>query len=145
MIDALAREPLWKEGKDYKHGTGHGVGFFLNVHEGPQSISPAAKYAPMKENVVISIEPGYYLEDKYGIRHENLYRIVKIDNQNFEKTILGFEVLTLIPFDIRGFDDKMLTNEEISWLRNYHQNVYEKISPFLTQEEQTWLCDFCKI
>ncbi|MFV0626309.1 MAG: M24 family metallopeptidase [Alphaproteobacteria bacterium] len=143
-IDALAREPLWAEGKDYKHGTGHGVGFFLNVHEGPQSISSVYRYAPMKENVVISIEPGYYLEGKYGIRHENLYRVVKIEDKNFEKTILSFESLTLIPFDIKGIDDKMLSNKEKEWLNNYQQKVCVALSPFLTEQENNWLINFCK-
>ncbi|MDD4557192.1 MAG: aminopeptidase family protein P [Alphaproteobacteria bacterium] len=140
-IDVLARQFLWQEGKDYKHGTGHGVGFFLNVHEGPQSISSVARYAPMLENVVVSIEPGYYLEGKYGIRHENLYQVVR-DEQT---SMLKFFPLTQIPIDLKGIDNKMLSTQEGEWLKDYHQKVYNKLAPYLTDEEKDWLKHYCHL
>ena len=132
QIDVIARQFLKKDGLDYAHGTGHGVGFFLNVHEGPQSIS---KYNSVKleEGMVISNEPGYYKKGHFGIRIENLV-FIKKDNHK-----LNFENLTLAPIekDLINFD--LLNKKEKEYLFKYHLNVYAKISKFLNKEEKKWL------
>ncbi|MDR1694942.1 MAG: aminopeptidase P family protein [Lactobacillaceae bacterium] len=134
-LDAIAREVLLKQGKDYNHGTGHGVGFFLNVHEGPQRISPKESDYPFLENMIVSIEPGYYKENAYGIRIENLYLV----KQSLENGMLKFEALTLIPIEVKNINKKMLTKDEIYWINNYNQSVFEKLSPLLGKEENNWL------
>jgi Xaa-Pro aminopeptidase len=113
---------LWQNGLDYKHGTSHGVGFYLSVHEYP-SISPNANYA-LLPNQIISIEPGFYLEGKYGIRLENLYLIV----QNEETKMMSFKPLTLVPFELELIDKKMLSKEENQWLETYHTECAELLS-----------------
>lgn len=137
MIDLLARKPLWEHGLDYGHGTGHGIGFFLCVHEGPQSISPANN-VPLKEGMILSNEPGYYVEGKYGIRLENLYTVKQASNEGF----LCFENLTYVPFDVKNIDFDMLSKEEINWLENYHNEVYSKLAIYLEVEEKEWLKNF---
>ncbi len=139
-IDLLAREPLWKQGLDFKHGTGHGVGFFLCVHEGPQSLSPM-NYISLKEGMIVSNEPGYYVEGKYGIRLENLYVVRKSSHEGF----LCFENLTFAPFDIKNINFDMLDDKEKSWLENYHNEVYNKLSSILSNEDKKWLKDFITI
>ena len=132
IVDKKARQSLNKIGLDYKHGTGHGVGFFLNVHEGPQSISKN-NYIKLEEGMIVSNEPGYYLENKFGIRIENLVFIKKTSNK------LCFENLTFAPIDKDLIDEKMLTNSERDYLFNYHLETYSKISRFLNNKQKKWL------
>ena len=133
-VDKKARQNLNNIGLDYKHGTGHGVGFFLNVHEGPQSISKN-NYIKLKEGMIVSNEPGYYLENRFGIRIENLVFIKKTGNKLF------FENLTFAPMDKDLIVEKMLTKNEKNYLFNYHMNVYLKISKYLNQNEKKWLAN----
>ena len=140
-LDAIARHPLWLEGKDYKHGTGHGVGCFLNVHENPPLISPHGQ-SRLLPGMVTSIEPGYYLENKYGIRIENLVEVTE-QEQPEGSTMYGFTPLTMVPLDKRLIDKYLLTAEEILWLNRYHQTVWERLSPLLAPEEQSWLRQAC--
>jgi len=131
-IDKKARQSLKEIGLDYRHGTGHGVGFFLNVHEGPQSISKNNHFK-LQEGMIVSNEPGYYLENSYGIRIENLVFIKKTNNK------LHFENLTLAPIDKDLIEEKMLTSKEKNYLFNYHLETYSKISPFLNKNQKKWL------
>ena len=131
-VDKKARQSLNKIGLDYRHGTGHGVGFFLNVHEGPQSISKN-NYIKLEQGMVVSNEPGYYLENKFGIRIENLVFIKNTNNK------LCFENLTFAPIDKDLIDEKMLTKNERNYLFNYHLETYSKISPFLNKKQKKWL------
>ncbi len=131
-IDKKARHSLKSIGLDYRHGTGHGVGFFLNVHEGPQSISKN-NFIKLKEGMIVSNEPGYYLENKFGIRIENLIYIKKINSK------LHFENLTFVPIDQDLIVQNMLNNKEKNYLFNYHLETYSKISPFLNQKQRKWL------
>ena len=125
-------------GLNYSHGTGHGVGFFLNVHEGPQSISKN-NYVKIKKGMILSNEPGYYLENKYGIRIENL---IYVDKN--KKNKLEFINLTYAPIDIDLINFKMLTVKEKKYLLNYHLNVYLKLSKFLNNKEKKWLISLIK-
>jgi Xaa-Pro aminopeptidase len=133
QLDALARKPLWNENKDYAHGTGHGVGHFLNVHEGPQGIS-RLNHAPLEVGMVISNEPGFYKNGEYGIRIENLIAVKK-GSGNF----LEFETLTQVPIDTKLIDTEMLSIDEKNWLNEYHRNIFKKISPLLDTDEKEWL------
>ena len=133
-IDKIARKSLKSIGLDYRHGTGHGVGFFLNVHEGPQSISKNNN-VQLKEGMILSNEPGFYLENKFGIRIENLVFIKKIQKN------LVFENLTFAPIDIDLIDFKILKNYEKDYLFKYHLETYSKISPFLNKSEKRWLAN----
>ena len=139
-LDVLARMPLWKEGKDYNHGTGHGVGSFLNVHEGPQSIRKDLNPTELQAGMVLSNEPGYYVEGKYGIRHENLI-LVKNWKKTEWNTFYEFETLTLCPFFKSIIIKDMLSPEEIDWVNNYHNLVHEKLTPHLEGEVKQWLED----
>lgn len=134
-LDNIARKPLWDVNLDFNHGTGHGVGYMLNVHEGPQSIR-YNKNNPtiMKKGMITSDEPGLYFENKYGIRHENELLCVKND-----KNTLKFEVITYVPFDLDGIDVNLLTNTEKEWLNNYHEMVYNKVNKYLTKREREFL------
>ncbi len=132
-LDVLARQFLWNEGLDYKHGTGHGVGYFLNVHEGPHGISKI-NTTPLKPGMVVSNEPGYYKEGEYGIRIESLVLVKEAEAGYYE-----FETLTKAPIDKKLIDKQLLTKDEIDWLDNYHDDVYKKLSPSLTSEEKEWL------
>ena len=138
-LDVLARKALWQDGKNYGHGTGHGVGFFLNVHEGPQGITPnpAVNY-PLQPGMVLSNEPGFYREGHYGIRTENLVMVVPLTETAFG-SFLGFETLTLFPYDLNLIDSSMLSHDEKQWINHYHQEVYEKLAPGLDEEEKKWL------
>lgn len=138
QLDALARMPLWKEGKSYLHGTGHGVGHFLNVHEGPQSIRLNDTLAHMTPGMLTSNEPGVYLSDRYGIRCENLVLVVNHEETEFGK-FYAFETITLCPFDRALFDTSIMSEDEIAWLNAYHQTVYDKLSPMLSEDEAKWL------
>ena len=146
-LDSITRSGLWNAGLDYGHGTGHGVGAFLNVHEGPQRISPVAYDVALQAGMVISNEPGYYENNWGGIRLENLYIVKKADNFPLHpggKRWLCFEELTLIPFDRTLIDKNMLSAEELNWLYDYHGRVFSEISPMLdnTEDSQwlTWAC-----
>ena len=131
-IDKIARKSLNFLGLDYRHGTGHGVGFFLNVHEGPQGISKNNKIE-LKEGMILSNEPGFYLENKFGIRIENLVFIKKI------KRNLMFENLTFAPIEKDLINFKLLKDYEKDYLFNYHLEIYLKISPYLNKNEKKWL------
>ncbi|EKC5524094.1 TPA: aminopeptidase P family protein [Vibrio parahaemolyticus] len=138
QIDTLARQHLWAEGYDYDHGTGHGVGHFLSVHEGPASISKKQIDVPLTEGMVLSNEPGYYRADAFGIRIENLELVVEIPT-NGDFPVLSFESLTRCPIDKRNINVDMLTRPELAWLNDYHQKVWEQISPLVEGEVKEWL------
>ncbi|MBP5136144.1 MAG: aminopeptidase P family protein [Paludibacteraceae bacterium] len=143
-LDAIAKQPLWQNGLDYGHGTGHGVGHFLCVHEGPQSISPRPNSAPFVPGMVTSNEPGYYKAGEYGIRHENLTLVVKKEIEGSNKQLLGFETLTLFPFDINGLELTLLNDTEKSWINKYHDTVLQRLSPWLNADEKAWLAGKCR-
>ncbi|MGC6518344.1 MAG: M24 family metallopeptidase [Candidatus Puniceispirillaceae bacterium] len=137
-IDAICRAPLWATGRDYAHGTGHGVGHILSVHEGPAHISKRSG-PPLAPGMVLSNEPGYYLTNKWGIRLENLVCVTA-----FDSGFLGFDSLTLVPFDKRLIDKKALSQEALSWLNRYHHHVYETLSPQITDDGiRRWLAEKC--
>ena len=138
QLDALARQFLWKEGLSYLHGTGHGVGHFLNVHEGPQSIRLNHVPAPLKPGMITSNEPGLYRENVHGIRCENLVLTVEAMTTEFGR-FLKFETLTLCPFDLSLFDTSIMSNSEIEWLNEYHATVKEALAPALDGEPLQWL------
>lgn len=141
QIDAIARRPLWDCGFDFAHGTGHGVGHVLSVHEGPQTISSRRSTVPLVPGMVLSDEPGYYKEGEYGIRLENLLVVMQCTQPGMQH-MLCFSPLTLVPFDKRFIDKELLSQKEIEWLNNYHQNVNNVITnaaTSLTEDEITWL------
>ncbi|MBN3494255.1 aminopeptidase P family protein [Vibrio neptunius] len=138
QIDTLARQHLWAEGFDYDHGTGHGVGHFLNVHEGPASISKRQIDVPLVEGMVLSNEPGYYRADAFGIRIENLELVVETKT-NGDFPVLCFESLTRCPIDTRNINVDMLTKPELNWVNEYHQKVWNDISPLVQGDVKTWL------
>ena len=140
-LDGIARKPLWDRGLDFNHGTGHGVGFLLNVHEGPQRVSyRAANDAPLQEGMITSDEPGLYLEGKFGIRHESLVLCERSEFEGF----LRFSPLTCVPFDTEGIDKRYLTNSQITRLNDYHKWVCETLSPLLSNDEREWLSEITK-
>jgi Xaa-Pro aminopeptidase len=144
MLDAIARAPLWAHGLEYGHGTGHGVGYFLNVHEGPQSISKAIPDATMamEPGMITSIEPGLYRPGRWGIRIENLVMNVPAslthDAAEFGE-FLEFETLTLCPIDTRCIDRTLLRADEIDWLNAYHATVRERLAPLVEGAALAWL------
>lgn len=138
QLDAVARLPLWEQGLTYLHGTGHGVGHFLNVHEGPQSIRLQENPTPLMSGMITSNEPGLYRTGEYGIRHENLILTAPIRETEFGK-FYHFETLTLFPFDKRALDMNLLLPHEIAWINDYHRMVYDKLKSSLTTEEREWL------
>ena len=142
QIDVLARQALWREGLNYLHGTGHGVGSYLNVHEGPHQIRMEWKPAPLVEGMTVTDEPGIYLAGKFGVRIENTLLVVPYMETEFGK-FLQFESLTLCPIDKTPVIIEMLTPEEIGWLNEYHQTVFNKLSPFLDAGETVWLREAC--
>lgn len=137
-LDVLARQPIWQYGLDYKCGTGHGVGFFLNVHEGPQSIRNDNNNVILEKGMIITNEPGIYLEGKYGIRIENMMLVVEDEKTEFGQ-FMKFKTITYCPIDLAGINKNMLTESEKQWLNNYHQEVYTKLAPYLNEEERVWL------
>ena len=138
QLDAIARVPMWREGYNYMHGTGHGVGSYLNVHEGPHQIRMEWRPAPLQAGMTVTNEPGIYLEGKFGVRIENTLLIVPAETTPFGD-FLKFETLTLAPIDTTPIVFDMLSEEEREWLNNYHQRVYESLKPYLTAVEQEWL------
>jgi len=134
QLDSLARQFLWNHGLDYAHGTGHGVGSYLNVHEGPQGINKI-RQVPLEVGMVVSNEPGFYRENQYGIRIENLQMVKEAEHSNF----LCFESLTLVPYESALIDYEMLSKAELNWLAAYYQNIWETVSPMLNEHEQEWL------
>lgn len=141
-LDYLARGPLWELGEDYNHGTGHGVGYLLNVHEGPNSFRwknlPGNPAPVLEEGMITSDEPGYYLENEFGIRHENLVLCKRAEKTSFGQ-FMCFEPLTMVPFDLEGINPEEMTERERKLLNDYHQKVYTTISPYLDEEEKEWL------
>ena len=142
QLDILAREALWREGLNYLHGTGHGVGTYLNVHEGPHQLRMEWKPAPFVAGMTVTDEPGIYLEGKYGVRIENTLLITPYKETEFGQ-FLQFESLTLCPIDKAPIVKELLLQEEIDWLNAYHQHVYDLLSPYLDDEETAWLKDAC--
>ncbi len=149
QLDTLTRQYLWRQNLNFGHGTGHGVGFFLNVHEGPQGIGPnmQGRYLEqMKAGMFTSNEPGLYLTDQYGIRIENLILAVEDDRDEGFGKFLRFETLTLFPIDLKLVDGKLLTLEEKSWLNKYHRKVLKEVKPLLTdQDDIRWLESKCRL
>jgi Xaa-Pro aminopeptidase len=143
-IDAFARRALWAAGLDYDHGTGHGVGSFLSVHEGPVSISRLARPVAIAPGMILSNEPGYYLPGEYGIRLENLLLVQAADIPATARPFLRFETLTWAPFDRALVDPALLTTEELAWLNAYHAQVLAKVGPRLGPDERTWLEVACR-
>jgi len=142
QLDALARRALWDAGLDYDHGTGHGVGSYLGVHEGPQRIAKIGSSAPLKPGMIVSNEPGYYKTGAYGIRIENLVTVVKRDGAaETEREMLGFETLTLAPIDPALIEPALMTEAEIAWLDGYHARVRETLSPVVDEETAAWLAE----
>jgi Xaa-Pro aminopeptidase len=142
-LDAFARRALWQVGLDYDHGTGHGVGSYLSVHEGPVSISRLARPVPIAEGMILSNEPGFYLPDGYGIRLENLLLVGKADLPGATKPFLCFETLTLAPFDTRLLDVALLDPSERAWLNAYHARVLAELAPSLAPPTRAWLTQAC--
>ena len=142
-VDAFARSALWQVGLDYDHGTGHGVGSYLSVHEGPVSISRAAKPIPIEAGMILSNEPGFYLPGGYGIRLENLILAVEAEFPQAAKPFLRFETLTWAPFDRRLIDTSLLTPAEVEWIDGYHAQVEAIVGPALEGEERAWLAAAC--
>ncbi|MEP5871460.1 MAG: M24 family metallopeptidase, partial [Marinomonas sp.] len=139
QIDAFARTALWQEGLDFDHGTGHGVGSFLSVHEGPQRISKVSTI-PLEPGMILSNEPGFYKAGAYGIRIENLI-IVRAPEaiDGGERKMMSFETLTFAPIDRALIDPSLLTSDERDWLNAYHREVFDKLSPRLEGEDKGWL------
>jgi Xaa-Pro aminopeptidase len=135
QLDILARQPLWNAGLDYAHGTGHGVGTFLGVHEGPQSIAKKAAWVPLQPGMILSNEPGFYVEGQYGIRIENLVVVRESDVEG----MLEFETLTLCPIDKSLIEPSLMSESEIAWLDDYHDTVWETLSPLLSASDAIWL------
>ena len=145
MLDAIARAPLWEHGLDYGHGTGHGVGYFLNVHEGPQSISKAIAdvHMAMEPGMITSIEPGLYRPGQWGIRIENLALSVPAPSLAASEfgEFLEFETLTLCPIDTRCIERSLLRQDEVDWLNAYHATVRERLSPMVQGSALAWLLE----
>jgi Xaa-Pro aminopeptidase len=138
QLDTLARQYLWQAGIDFEHGTGHGVGSYLSVHEGPARISKLGT-TPLKRGMILSNEPGYYKTDAFGIRIENLELVVKTDVAGAEKPMNGFETLTLAPIDRRLIDVAMLSDAGLDWLNAYHARVRAEVRPQLDDATKAWL------
>ena len=137
-LDVLARQHLWTIGLDFNHGTGHGVGSYLGVHEGPQGISKRNKIA-LKPGMVVSNEPGFYKNGEYGIRIENLQTVVELPDLSSDRKMLGFDPLTLVPIDLRLISPQLMTEAEWAWLNAYHKRVVDTVGPLLSPEANEWL------
>ena len=142
QIDILARKDMWREGLNYLHGTGHGVGTYLCVHEGPHQFRMEWKPAPLVAGMTITDEPGIYLAGKFGVRIENTLLITPYTETEFGK-FLQFESLTLCPIDKAPIVKEMLMEEEVDWLNSYHKYVFDTLSPHLSEDEKLWLSDAC--
>jgi Xaa-Pro aminopeptidase len=138
QLDSLARQFLWQAGVDFEHGTGHGVGSYLSVHEGPARISKLGS-APLKRGMILSNEPGYYKTDSFGIRIENLELVVAAEVAGAEKPVNAFETLTLAPIDRRLVDLSMLTGDELSWVNEYHERVRHAVRSHVDDATKAWL------
>jgi Xaa-Pro aminopeptidase len=144
-LDALARMSLWEAGCDYDHGTGHGVGSYLGVHEGPHRISKAPNTVPLEPGMVVSNEPGYYKANAWGIRIENLQVVTQPSAiAGGEREMLGFETLTLAPLDRRLIVKDLLTAPEIAWIDAYHARVLAEVGPLLAGDDLAWLAEACR-
>ena len=143
QLDILARKDMWREGLNYLHGTGHGVGTYLNVHEGPHQIRMDWKSAPLLAGMTVTDEPGIYLAGKFGVRIENTLLITPYIKTEYGQ-FLQFESLTLCPIDTTPIIIEMLSPEERQWLNDYHRMVYNRLAPYLTSEEQEWLLQATK-
>jgi Xaa-Pro aminopeptidase len=139
QLDAIARAPLWQAGLNYLHGTGHGVGSYLNVHEGPHQIRMEWKPTPLRKGMTVTDEPGIYLEGRFGVRTESVLLIREVKEVKDNWHFLCFETLTLCPIDTTPILPDLLTKEEKDWLNHYHAMVYEKIAPHLNSDERLWL------
>jgi Xaa-Pro aminopeptidase len=139
QLDVLARQALWQAGLDYDHGTGHGVGSYLGVHEGPQRISKIGNKVALKPGMIVSNEPGYYKTGAYGIRIENLVCVTALEIEGAEKPMLGFETLTLAPIDRNLVEPSLLSPAETEWLNAYHGRVRETLAPLVDAEIADWL------
>lgn len=137
-LDVLARKPLWEQGLDYKCGTGHGVGFLLSVHEGPQGFSQVPNKVKLEKGMVITNEPGIYKEGKHGVRTENTMLVVLDEKTEFGQ-FMRFKTISYCPIDLEGIDITMLSSDEKHWLNTYHKEVYDRLSPYLNEEEKEWL------
>ncbi len=142
-LDILSRYPMWQNGLDYKCGTGHGLGFFLNVHEGPHSIRMQSNSIKLEIGMIMTNEPGIYRENQYGIRTENTVKVVPHSTTEFGE-FLCFETFSYCPIDLNGIEKDMLTTDQLDWLNKYHKTVYEKLSPYLSEDEKVWLKDATK-
>lgn len=145
-LDYIARYPLWSAGLDYNHSTGHGVGYLLNVHEGPQRINwktSSPGNCVLEEGMVVSNEPGVYIEGKFGIRHENLVMVKEKERTDYGR-FMQFENLTVVPFDCDAIDFSLLNSDELMALNAYHKKIYATLSPYLTDKEREWLKDVTK-
>jgi Xaa-Pro aminopeptidase len=138
QIDVLARQALWAAGLDFDHGTGHGVGSYLSVHEGPQRIAKSGA-TPLAPGMIISNEPGYYSAGRFGIRIENLVVVEPRTIAGAERVMFGFETITLAPIDARLIEPKLLNDEEAAWLDAYHARVRKALTPLVDAETRAWL------
>ncbi len=139
QLDTLARTPLWEMGLDYDHGTGHGVGSYLGVHEGPQRIAKTPNAQPLLPGMIVSDEPGYYKTGEYGIRIENLVVVTPVHGANASKPMLGFETLTLAPYDRALIEPALLNAFEAAWIDAYHVQVQTELMPLVDKETAAWL------
>lgn len=137
-LDSICRYHMWQNLLDYKCGTGHGIGYMLNVHEGPHRIAPVFNQIVLEENMITSIEPGVYKEGKHGIRLENIVAVREY-TENSSGKFMEFEVLSFVPIDLKTIDINLLDNYELKWLNNYHSEVYKKLSPYLEEDVKMWL------
>jgi Xaa-Pro aminopeptidase len=138
-LDALARRPLWDVGLDYDHGTGHGVGSYLSVHEGPQNISKRHITQVLKPGMICSNEPGYYKTGEYGIRIENLIVVTECKDVGGDRKMMEFETITVAPIDLGLVEPSLLTDAEKKWLNDYHARVRETLTKQVDEETRTWL------
>ena len=143
QLDAFARMPLWMNGKDFNHGTGHGVGSFMNVHEGPQSFRKDLNPTELQPGMVLSDEPGIYIENEYGIRHENLLAVKESEKNEFG-TFYEFETLTFCPFFTNTLKKELMTEPEIHWLNAYHKTCEQKLAPHLEGNIKEWFLELVK-
>ena len=138
QLDILARMPLLEDGKNFRHGTGHGIGFLLSVHEGPHRISPVYSKVKLESGMLVTNEPGFYKDGEYGIRTENIM-LVREDCENEYGDFMKFETTTLCPIDLRGIEKELLNDGELKWLNDYHSDVYRSLRIHLNKQEQEWL------